>query len=65
MGERGVRIIPKSRYENTIVCPECHAEYRKNTEWVRGCYEGTSSSFVASMIVPHGHCPVCLKDCKL
>lgn len=65
MGERRVRITPKPRWDNTVVCHECHAEYSKNTEWVRGRYsnhpEDTSTpSFVASMVVPHGHCPVCL-----
>jgi hypothetical protein len=60
-----VRRTPKPRWDNTVVCQKCHAEYSKNAKWVRGRYsngpEDTSTpNFIPSMLVPQGHCPVCL-----
>ena len=65
MIECRARRTPKPRWDNTVVCQKCHAEYSKNAKWVRGRYsngpEDTSTpNFIPSMLVPQGHCPVCL-----
>lgn len=49
---------PKARYKGTVVCPNCHAEYKPGN-WHRGYHEGTSSEFTARSKVPDDCCPIC------
>jgi len=54
---------PKPKCKGTLVCVRCHAEYVPRSDWQRGFYiaEGTENpTFVKTMDVPEGHCPMCL-----
>ena len=56
------KVTPKPRYQNTVVCPYCHAEYNPTVEWVYGFYkDGTADNFVTCGEIPQGVCPWCRK----
>ena len=60
------RVTPKPRYQNTVVCERCHAEYNPKTNWRLGYYlPNTAIEFVGLYTVPAGHCPMCKTKAKL
>lgn len=58
------RMTPKPRYNGTVVCAECHAEFMPRKDWIRvvDMSEGTEAARHRKVgDVPTGHCPVCLE----
>jgi hypothetical protein len=50
---------PKPRYKNTVVCPNCHAEYNPTLKWAWVMFEGTSSTYTILSRMKEGICPGC------
>jgi DNA-directed RNA polymerase subunit RPC12/RpoP len=52
-----------ARYQGTVVCKKCDAEFSKDHKWLKGenRNHGTTmaSELVNPVIVPYGNCPVC------
>ena len=46
---------------NLVRCSNCDAIYDKTIQWVRGRYDGTSSTFRTSSTVRENSCPICGK----
>jgi len=50
---------PRPKYQGTVVCSNCHAEY-KPTQWVHGYSDsGTADHFTGVMVTSCDTCPVC------
>ena len=61
MSDISVPVILKPRYNGTIVCPHCHAEYRP-CSWRYGYYNGTEGTLVEMGKIPQGYCPSCRRN---
>lgn len=59
MAEIEIKQKPKPRYENTVVCSKCFAEYDKDAKFEHGWYlDGTAGDFFTARVTS-GCCPVC------
>jgi hypothetical protein len=59
MAEIQMSTTPRPRYKNTVVCPNCHAEYNPEAKWGWVLYEGTSSHGMLVSRLKEGTCPGC------
>lgn len=56
----GIISTPEPKYQGTVVCKHCLAEYRPR-RWDYGYYIGTTTQFVTIGSVDEEHCPICRK----
>jgi hypothetical protein len=54
-----LRTTPKPRYEGTVVCPHCYAEFMPSDHWHWGHYEGTTTQFLVTSRIKREDCPIC------
>ena len=62
MANREPPRTPAPRYRDTVVCPDCHAEYNPAPGWCRGLRvaEGTENGYFMPLTkIPEGECPIC------
>lgn len=57
-----LRKPPLPRYEGTVVCPHCHAEFAPSDHWHWGHYDGTSTAFLSVLQLRRHECPVCWRN---